>query len=237
MAIPEKKISVARQVEHIISKLESLSTLSEVGVRVLSNLMNSRPDTAALTEIIESDAALSAQIFYVAYKQGIVFKNNTPSVAEAIAKLSPVILRQEVLSVGVIPPIDTGDSDVLPPKELALYALSTACCARDIAKLVLSPEDGQLAFSAGLMHVTGKMALAELMPKSFERMVREAKTQNSPLWQIEREHLGVDNTIIAKRLAEKWHPKNFPDGHQSGKKWPKLEKGSIYILTKTSLKN
>jgi putative nucleotidyltransferase with HDIG domain len=63
----------------------------------------------------------------------------------------------------------------------------------------------QLAYSAGLLHDIGKLALDEVMPKSFERMAREARSQNTSIWRVEQKHLSVDHAVIGRRLAQKWN--------------------------------
>jgi len=209
MAKSAKSTAVAGQVELIIRQLNSLSTLPEVAAGFLAKLADGRVDTTALSEIIESDPALTAKIFSLAYKEGITFTGDKPSVAEAVAKLPTPMIRDAVLSVKVFgafePDYDPDSRRTVGRKQLALHALGVACCAKDIAQLVLPAPDRQLAFSAGLLHDIGKLALDEVMPKSFERIVQEAKAQNTSMCRVERKHLGLDHTVIGKRLAQKWN--------------------------------
>jgi putative nucleotidyltransferase with HDIG domain len=209
MAKAAKNSAVARQVELIIRQLDSLSTLPEVAAEFLAKLAAGPVDDSALTEIIESDPALTAKIFSLAYKEGITFTDNRPSVAEAVAKLPTPMVRDAVMSVKVFaafePDYDPDSRRTIPRKQLALHALGVACCAKDIAQLVLPATDRHLAFPAGLLHDIGKLAMDEAMPKSFERLIQEAKTQNSSICRIEQKHLGLDHAVIGKRLAEKWN--------------------------------
>ena len=199
----------ARQVELIIRQLDSLSTLPEVAAGFLANLADGGIDRAGLSEIIESDAALSAKILSLAYKERVVFAPDKPSVADALAKLGRPLIREAVLSSKVFGVFETDyDPDsgrTLGRKQLALHGLGVACCARDIAEIVLGEGQRQLAYSAGLLHDIGKLALDEVMPKSFERMVKEARSQNTSMWRVEQKHLGVDHAVIGRRLAQKWN--------------------------------
>jgi putative nucleotidyltransferase with HDIG domain len=199
----------ARQVELIIRQLDSLSTLPEVAAGFLANLADGGIDRAGLSEIIESDAALSAKILSLAYKERVVFSPDKPSVSEAVSKLGKSLIREAVLSSKVFGVFevdyDPDSGRTLGRKQLALHGLGVACCARDIAEIVLGEGQRQLAYSAGLLHDIGKLALDEVMPKSFERMAREARSQNTSMWRVEQKHLGVDHTVIGRRLAQKWH--------------------------------
>jgi len=208
MAKSVKNTAVARQVEFIIRRLNSLSTLPEVAAGFLSNLADGKSDITILSEIIESDPALSAKVFSLAYKEGITFADDRPTVAEAVAKLPEAKIRNAVLSVKVFQAFeadyDPDSKRLLPRKQLALHALATACCARRIAALLLDSRGAELAFSAGLLHDIGKLAIDEVMPKSFERIVQEAQAEGVCILDVEQRHLGLDHTIIGKRLAQKW---------------------------------
>ena len=64
-------------------------------------------------------------------------------------------------------------------RALEYHAIAVACCAKEIAALVLGEKEKQLAFTAGLLHDVGKLAIEEAMPKSFEKIVKEARDTNA----------------------------------------------------------
>ena len=201
--------NVARQIEIIIRRLSTLSTLPEVAAGFLTNLTYQQADMAAFSEIVESDPALTARILSLAYTEQLTFKNGNPTVQQALAQLPQALVRDAVISMKVIEAFDArNDSQnihTFTRKQLALHALATACCAKEIAQLVLPENDRALAFSAGLLHDIGKLALDQVMPKSFAVIIQEAKTLNESLRTVEQRHLGLDHALIGKRLAEKWH--------------------------------
>lgn len=198
----------ARRVELLVRKLESLSMVPEVAAGFLSHLAKDGNNTAALSEIIECDAALTAKVISLANEKGVVFTDDIPSVGEAVAKLPVSVIRDAVLSVKVFQAFDSEfDPDsvrALPRKQLAIHSLAVACCSQEIAEVVLGSRGRGLAFSAGLLHDVGKLAIDEVMPKSFAKIVEKARSQNSALHTVEGAELGVDHTVIGKRLGEKW---------------------------------
>ncbi|HEG44358.1 MAG TPA: HDOD domain-containing protein, partial [Phycisphaerales bacterium] len=212
MARPANNTAIARKVELIIRKLDSLSTLPQVAAGFLPHITGIQTDPAALTDIIESDPALTAKILSLAHAGGVTFTSQKPSVAQAVSKLPLAVIRDAVLSIRVFQAFDVDyDPDskrALPRKQLAFHALATACCARSIAKIILTKQDCEMAFSAGLLHDIGKLAIDEAMPKSFEKIVEYAKANSVSMAVAEQKHLGLDHAIIGKRLAEKW---KFPE--------------------------
>jgi putative nucleotidyltransferase with HDIG domain len=195
--------TVAQQVELVIHRLSSLSTLPCVASRLLLSLTLNQP--SALAETIESDPVLTAKIFSIMQQQQLGSPDEISSVRRAIDKLPAYAVRQAVLSVKVYPAFGWDERRVLFRKQLVEHCLAVACCAKDIAEIVSPQIDSQLAYSAGLLHDIGKLALDEAMPRSFAGIVEQAKQEQSCTRTLEQKHLGLDHTIIGKRLAAKWH--------------------------------
>jgi len=200
--------TVARQVELAIGRLESLSTLPCVAAQFLDKLLQPQFSPSMAADIIESDPALALKILSLAAKRQMVEAGGKFSLRYAIDRLPVHEVRDAVLSVKVLQPAEFGDGcggeTVLRREELLLHSVAVACCAADIAQAVLTSADVQQAYCAGLLHDIGKLALEEAMPKSFARIVEEARSAKSSLCDVEQKHLGGDHTIFGKRLARKW---------------------------------
>ncbi|HSV26696.1 MAG TPA: HDOD domain-containing protein, partial [Sedimentisphaerales bacterium] len=96
-------------------------------------------------------------------------------------------------------------SGLLSRKNLARHSLGVACCARGLAEFCLEGSDRLLAFPAGLLHDIGKLAIEDVMPKSFEKIVASARRQGVSSCDIEQVHLGLDHAVIGRRLAQRLH--------------------------------
>ena len=112
------------------------------------------------------------------------------------------------MSVKVYPAFGRDERKVLFRKQLIAHCLAVACCAEEIAEIISPQMDSQLAYSAGLLHDIGKLALDETMPRSFAGIVEQAQSQRADTRTLEQKHLGLDHTILGKRLAAKWHLPN-----------------------------
>ena len=199
------------QVELAIGRLDSLSTLPCVAVRFFPKLLERQFSPSGLADIIESDPALTAKILSLSSERGISLPDERFSLRHALDRLSADEVRNAVLSVNVLPVFDAGDPEgqIIPRRaELLLHNLVVACCARDIAEITLPQVDPNVAYCAGLLHDLGKLALEEVMPKSFARIVEQARSAQQCSCAIEQQHLGADHTIFGKHLAEKWHLPN-----------------------------
>jgi len=198
--------AAAHQIESAISQLDSLSTLPCVAAQFLSQLPQTGASSARLAEIIESDAALTAKIFSLMRQQGLNFPDANFSIRRVVEKLPTHLLRDAVFSIKVAGELDSAISP--SQKELVLYGLAVACCAKAIAEIISPKMNSQLTYSAGLLHNIGNLALHQAMPKSFARIAEEAKSKNTSICAIQQEQLGLDYTILGKRLAQKWRLPN-----------------------------
>ncbi|MCK4752241.1 MAG: HDOD domain-containing protein [Planctomycetes bacterium] len=188
---------MAQQVELTVSKLKTLSSLPCVAARVLQQ-------GSQLAEIIESDPAITAKTLSVATQHGINPADEKFSIRQIIGKLPAEVVRDIVLSVKAAGIAQDDASRVLPRKLLAIHNLAVACCAKEIAETIPGRVDSQLAYMAGLLHDIGKLALDTAMPKSFAKINEQANSQNLSACEVERKNLGIDHTILGKRLAVKW---------------------------------
>ncbi len=206
--MPEKITdpTVANQIELVIHRLNSLATLPCIAARFLSHLSQGQP--SALAEIIESDPVLTAGIFPLIHKQGLRRPDEYFSVRRVINELPAHAVRQAVLSVKIYPAFTRDERRVLFRKQLIVHCIAVACCAEDIAEIISPQMNSQLAYSAGLLHDIGKLALDETMPRSFAGIVEKAESIQSCSWTLEQKYLGLDHTILGKRLAVKWHLPN-----------------------------
>jgi putative nucleotidyltransferase with HDIG domain len=213
--MPDKLPNVsiaARRVEHTIGQLDSLSILPCVGAQLFSRLIQGQFSPSMLTDIVKSDPALTARILSLISHRGVSLPEERFSLRQALDKLPAHEVRDAVLSVKVLQPFDIDDvadvSSVLFKKDLLLHGLAVACCAKDIAEMTSPQIDSQLAYCAGLLHDIGKLALDDTMPKSFARIVEEAKSAKDCSRAIEQKHLGTEHTVIGKHLAQKWQLPN-----------------------------
>ena len=204
--------AAAHQIELVIQRLDSLSTLPCVAAQFFSKFREISFLTPEMDEIIESDAALAARILLLAHQQGLNLAEENFSIRQVLDKLPAPVVRDAVLSVRVFggfgPEHGPDGYRDLPRKQLALHNLAVACCAKDIAEVSSPAINPELAYLAGLLHDIGKLAVDQEMPKSFERIVKEAKSQKASICPIEQKYLGLDHTILGKRLAQKWHLPN-----------------------------
>jgi putative nucleotidyltransferase with HDIG domain len=206
--MPERIIdpTIPEKIESAVRRLTEISILPSVAASCISRFTAGQLSSSSVADIVESDPALVVLVFAALRRESIVVDSRKLSIRRALSKLPTAVLRESLLSAKVL---DISShiaeaEEVLPRKELTRHSLAVACCAKTIAEITLGTFDPDEVYLAGLLHDIGKFALAELMPKSFARIVEQAKSQKCSANQIERKHLGIDHTILGKRLVQRW---------------------------------
>jgi putative nucleotidyltransferase with HDIG domain len=208
--------------ELVIRRLDSISILPAVAVQLYSRLLQPQFSLPSIADIIELDPVLTAATLSLINKQDVDAFGEKFSLRQAIEKLPRDIIRdilwgpqtrksafgEPLFSVKVLGMFPSEDRTVIR-KELALHSIAVACCAKDLAEITSPKVNPQVVHCAGLLHDIGKLALEEAMPKSFANIVEQAKSTGADACTVEQELLGLDHTIIGKRLAQKWRLPNL----------------------------
>jgi putative nucleotidyltransferase with HDIG domain len=92
----------------------------------------------------------------------------------------------------------------LEPHEFWEHSLSTAVAGQVIA-MNLSPACTDLAFTCGLLHDLGKVALSAWLENRSLTLTAIAAKLDLTLEQAERRVLGFDHQQVGGRMAERWN--------------------------------
>ncbi|MBN1908798.1 MAG: HDOD domain-containing protein [Pirellulales bacterium] len=192
----------------IVRKMEELSTLPAVAIRVMQ--IANDPDSGALdlTEAMESDTSLSARVLRYVNSSASGVRQKITNLQQAIAYLGVKQIRNLAMTASVselfkmnerIGPYDR--------KNLWRHLVAVGICGRMVAQRLRIPE-AEDVFLAGLLHDIGIIIEDQQVHESFRRMILSLR-EDKPLPVSERAALGFDHTTLGERLAQVW---GFPDG-------------------------
>jgi HD-like signal output (HDOD) protein len=210
---PAPDPSRTRQVELVLAQLTTLPTLSPIASRVLALASSNDPDFDAIIELIESDPALSARTLALCKKAAFGISHPITSVRRAAALLGIESVQSSLLSLQIYEVLggdthlgeDRGGSSAFDRAGFWRHALGVACAAQLIARtnksLGVSPEE---AFTAGLVHDLGKLALDWVLPRTYARVIELSRARCTDIAQVERSLIGLDHHVAGKRLGEHW---------------------------------
>jgi putative nucleotidyltransferase with HDIG domain len=125
------------------------------------------------------------------------------SIGDAIQLLGRRTVSAVITTAAVSAQIKPGDCAGFDHGGFWRHTMGTAIAAQQIARLLALDED--MAFTAGLMHDMGRLALAAYYATPFAAAIAAQRATDGELLQAERDVLGVDHAAVGALLAEQWH--------------------------------
>ena len=201
-------VTASRKVELAISELNSLSVPPCVAVQYLSRLVQGRFSPSTVLDIVECEPALAAGILSLAQRLSVGPVRQRHAIRLVLERFDANDVRDALLQMKVAAGFEiefASEQPAVPARtDLILHCLAVACGARRLAEAAAAGIDPHMAYSAGLLHDLGKLALQDIMPKSLAAITREAEAARASLYVIEQRHLGTNHALLGKHLAQRW---------------------------------
>lgn len=175
--------------------VESVSTLlSEMGVE---------PNTLQLAQIVDSDPMVAASVLRRINSAYYGVRRRIASVQKAVMLLGFLEVANLVLTAGMKQLEETLCTDEYPEafERIMRTSIGSAQYAREIAGHLNLPCEGQ-AFSAGLLHVAGRLIILHNDAETYGSLWEAAN--GLPSREAEKEAFGIDHAHLGAIAADEW---------------------------------
>jgi HD-like signal output (HDOD) protein len=187
--------------------LTEVPAFPAVAIKTLQALSRERGALSELSEIIRSDAAISAGILRMANSALFHLRIEISGVLHAIHMLGLERVKGVVVTVAMKSYL--GQSIEVPQLRACWrHSLACAILAEEFARASLMESD--VAYTAGLMHDVGRLGLIAAYPMEYAAFLM--KTENEPCDAMakERDLFGIDHCQAGQLLVARWNlPKIF----------------------------
>jgi HD-like signal output (HDOD) protein len=172
-----------------------------VAIRVLQLTNNENVQLHQLSELISSDAAFASEVLTIA--NSLVYAPRFPActILQAIAVLGANHLQGMCLTVGVRSYLGKSLNHPLI-RNVWRHNLACAMIARDLAASGFMDQD--IAYSCGVLHDIGRLALAVLRPTEYAALLEKHQGSGTSILAREAELFGCDHCQAGKRLIDDW---------------------------------
>ncbi len=161
------------------------------------------PNSSAddLRAIIEMDPALAARILKVANSSLYSFSRSIETLRHAISLLGFRTVENLVMAASLR---DVFKNFGLSEKLLWEHATLSGAVAARFSTLDAIDVERESAFTAGLLHDLGKIALANSARERYQKIVMRTYNEGVAFHEAEREEFGFDHAELGALVAEKW---------------------------------
>jgi putative nucleotidyltransferase with HDIG domain len=186
-----------------------LPPFPQVAMRVLQLANNENVQLHQLCDLISSDPAFASEVLTVA--NSVLYSPRYPShsILQAIAVLGANTLQGMCITVGVRAYL--GKSMSFPAmRDLWRHNLACALIAERVAAAGFLDKD--TAYTSGILHDIGRVALAVIQPKEYSNLLAKRKGSPESILEGERELFGWDHCETGRRMIGDW---KLPDDFEA----------------------
>ena len=198
---PEKNIFDHLEDPKATATLPSLkSVLSEL--ELLTQKSNMRLD--AVTQLVQVDQGMSLRVLRMA--NSVYYAPSEPimDVQDAILYIGLSTFRGAVASTRCIEKTCHIKQSVLDWKDFWTHAAGVGQITMELASHLKDPElPAESFYLIGLLHDIGKVVLAHVMPREFNRIYLQANREKKSPAPLEIEYLGIDHGHLGAWYLEK----------------------------------
>ena len=206
----------------ILNSIKDLPPMPKIIYKAREVMANPMSGFKEIAEVIETDQAIAAKVLQVANSAYYGLSGMVSSIHQATVVLGHKTLEQLITMVSATSLLGSNLRGYrMGSGALWQHSLAVALCSRLIAK-DRAPALENDAFSVGLIHDAGKLALDRYLLKR-KTQVDQALGAGASFLAAEKQVLGFDHTELASDLCAKW---KLPENHVSAMRFHHDPSGS-----------
>lgn len=200
---PDAKVSTATN-EEIAVAIKDLKPIPQVALKVLRLMNENRYAIEAIANEIRKDQVITARMLQLANSALFGAKKDITSLDHAVVFLGQELLVKLVLTAAVQGYYEqTGMGYALCKGGVYYHSLGCAYVAEILARQT-GKEEPARAYTAGLLHDIGKVALDQYVASAYPLFYRDLMETKENILSIEQQLLGMDHTRVGSLLARQW---------------------------------
>jgi putative nucleotidyltransferase with HDIG domain len=188
--------------DELLAALRDLPPLPSVVLELVESLGHEGLSAAQYAAKISRDQALAAKTLRLANSSFYGRGRQVRSVAEAISVLGLRTVRGVVTAAGFAGSFRRRAG--FDHGAFWRHSIGSALCAQELAG-ELGRDDAELAFTVGLLHDIGRLALASSFAPAYAEAERWRRARDCPGAEAERAVLGLDHAEVGGRIARQWN--------------------------------
>lgn len=196
------------KIEDIVKKSNDLPTIPAAALAAMREADSASGTARTVASHISRDQALSARVLRLANSAYYGLSKQVTDLQEAVVVLGMRTVRNLAVVAATYPwMVKPLKGYMLDPISMWTHSFGVGVAAQLIAKRS-GRCDPDLAFTAGLLHNLGKVALSVWLDNKMAALLGLASKDELTFDEVERKLLGFDHAEVGAYMAEQW---NLPD--------------------------
>jgi putative nucleotidyltransferase with HDIG domain len=218
------------ELKRAVAVVGELPAIPAIASKVMTIAGDANASAEDLRKIIEQDPTLAARVLKVANSSLYGFGRQIETLRHAVTLLGFRTVECLVMAASLR---DTFKHFGLAEKLMWEHSTCAGVVEGKLATHAKVKVDRESAFTAGLLHDLGKIALSNVFRERYQKVVTRTYNDGTAAVDVEREEFGFDHSVLGALVAEKWnlpaslvnairyhhhapadYPKTAPDHHR-----------------------
>ena len=193
------------KLQSLVTQIDRLPSIPELYLKLVKLLENPDSDIDEVGKIIANDIGMTMTILKLVNSAFFGISRDINTTTEAVSYLGLDTIRSLVLTVNTFSQFDMAKVQNFSLDALLSHSLQTATIAKAIAQAEgVDEKFTDEAFTAGMLHDTGKLVLAAHFTAQFNRAVQLASEEKTPQDIAETQIFGVNHATVGGYLLNLW---------------------------------
>lgn len=193
------------RIQSLVSRMRTLPSRPSLYLEVMRELRSPTASAATVGELVEKDLAISTKLIQVVNSAFYGMAQQVTDPAAAVLLLGLETTASLVLSIEAFARFDKVKPIYFSMDKVWKHSQSVAASAKKIAELLCNDADvARNAFTAGLLHDIGKLALALNFEEQYQGAIKLAEKQKLSASEVEAQVFGATHAETGAYLLSVW---------------------------------
>ena len=154
-----------------------------------------------ISDLVSSDPAFCSEVLAIANSAAIPHRFPVTSILQGVALLGTQNLKGLCLTVAVRGYLGKSIAHAIL-RDIWVHCLATGLIAQQL--VLVGVIDNDTAYTAGLLHEMGRLALGVVSPEEYGRLLETHHGSPESILRLESEMFGFDHRELGQHLAAEW---------------------------------
>jgi len=190
--------------DDIENVMDHIKPIPQVALKIMRMISEDLYPVSAIATEVKKDQVISAQVLKHCNSAIFTGKQGLDSIDDALLIIGQNTLAKIITTIAVKSLFSSQNQGYsLVKGGLYHHAIGVGALAEQLAKKT-SKTHSFSAYTAGLLHDIGQIALDQFVADSAPMFYRDLQDRHANIIELENKYLGTDHTRVGKILAERW---------------------------------